>query len=187
MLSVIIATMNSERPLVPTLASLVAGATAGLISEVIIADGGSEDETAEVADVAGCDFHRLEGALGARLKAAADSARAPWLMFIRPGVVLDGQWTAVAGRFLQEERPDAGAATFRRAAAREAGWRDAAASVLAAAFGSKPQPQQGLLIGKPFYQSLGGHRHQTADPESELMRRIGRRRLVTLAATASSG
>ena len=42
MLSVIIPTQNSERALVPTLAALVSGATAGLISEVLIADGGSQ-------------------------------------------------------------------------------------------------------------------------------------------------
>jgi glycosyltransferase involved in cell wall biosynthesis len=56
MLSIIIATMNSERALVPTLAALVPGAMDGLVSEVIIADGGSRDGTATVADVAGCNF-----------------------------------------------------------------------------------------------------------------------------------
>ena len=56
MLSVIIATLDSERALVPTLAALVPGATAGLISEVLLADGGSADDTATVADVAGCNF-----------------------------------------------------------------------------------------------------------------------------------
>ena len=45
MLSVIIATRNSERPLVRTLAALVPGATSGLITEVLIADAGSRDDT----------------------------------------------------------------------------------------------------------------------------------------------
>ena len=56
MLSIIIPTRNSERPLVPTLAALVPGATTGLVAEVLIADGGSQDDTAAVADVAGCNF-----------------------------------------------------------------------------------------------------------------------------------
>ena len=56
MLSAIIATHESERALVPTLAALVPGAMAGLVREVIVADGGSRDATAEVADVAGCRF-----------------------------------------------------------------------------------------------------------------------------------
>ena len=92
MLSVIIATQNSERALVPTLAALVSGATAGLISEVLIADGGSRDDTAAVADVAGCSFLALDGRSARRLKAAAGKARAPWLLFLRPGTVLDAPW-----------------------------------------------------------------------------------------------
>ena len=55
MLSAIIATYQSERALVPTLAALVPGAATGLISEVIVADANSSDATAEVADIDG--FH----------------------------------------------------------------------------------------------------------------------------------
>ena len=64
MLSVIIATHESERTLVPTLAALVPGATAGLLGEVIVADAGSRDATAEVADVAGCRFMASTDAAG---------------------------------------------------------------------------------------------------------------------------
>ena len=49
MLSVIIATKDSERPLVLTLAALVPGAMAGIVREVIVADAGSGDATARVA------------------------------------------------------------------------------------------------------------------------------------------
>ena len=54
MLSVVIATHDSERALLPTLAALVAGAAAGVVREVIIADAGSRDATAAIADGAGC-------------------------------------------------------------------------------------------------------------------------------------
>ena len=67
MLSVIIATDQSERVLVPTLSALVPGATAGIVREVIIADAGSRDETGKIADIAGCRFMVNEGPLGARL------------------------------------------------------------------------------------------------------------------------
>jgi glycosyltransferase involved in cell wall biosynthesis len=53
MLTVIIPTRESERALVQTLSPLVAGATAGLIAQVIVADAGSRDATAEVAEIAG--------------------------------------------------------------------------------------------------------------------------------------
>ena len=56
MLTAVIATHESERPLVRTLAALVPGATAGLIAEVIVADANSSDATAEVADIAGCRY-----------------------------------------------------------------------------------------------------------------------------------
>jgi glycosyltransferase involved in cell wall biosynthesis len=101
MLSVIIPTRNSDRVLVPTLAALVPGATAGLITEVLVADAGSQDETAAVADIAGCNFAVVEGPLGRRLKAAAALARAPWLMFLRPDTVLDAPWTGEVERFVQ--------------------------------------------------------------------------------------
>ena len=86
MFSIIIATHDSERALVPTLAALVPGATAGIVREVIVADGGSRDETEQVADIAGCRFLVSAEPLGARLKAAAATARGDWLMFLRPGV-----------------------------------------------------------------------------------------------------
>ena len=54
MLSVVIATHNSERALLPTLAALVQGAAAGIVREVIVADAGSRDATTAIADGAGC-------------------------------------------------------------------------------------------------------------------------------------
>src|SRR6266436_4452549 len=54
MLSVVIATHNSERALLPTLAALVSGAAAGFVREVIVADAGSRDATTAIADGAGC-------------------------------------------------------------------------------------------------------------------------------------
>ena len=68
MLSVIVATNESERTLVPTLSALVPGALSGLVTEVVVADAGSKDATAEVADIAGCRFMIVEGAIGPRLK-----------------------------------------------------------------------------------------------------------------------
>ncbi len=181
MLSVIIPTRNSERALVPTLAALVPGATAGLITEVLIADGGSQDDTAAVADVAGCNFLVVEGALAARLKAAAAAARAPWLIFLRPGTVLDAPWTDEVGRFLQRGR-HAQAAVFRRGGAPSA-LREFLHSI-AATLGAPPRPEQGLLIAKDFYDAVGGHSERVGDPEHDLLRRVGRRQIVKLATQA---
>jgi hypothetical protein len=182
MLSVIIPTLDSERALVPTLAALVAGATAGLITEVLIADGGSRDETAKVADVAGCNFVAVEGSLGLRIGTAAAQTRARWLMFLRPGTVLDTPWTAEVGRFLQQPLPGR-AGVFRRAGQARPALRELA-SLLTAALGARPHAEQGLLISRQLYDALGGHAGGAADPERDLIRRVGRRRLVTLSTGA---
>src|SRR5712691_9238907 len=101
MLSAIIATHESERTLVPTLSALVPGVTAGLLGEVIVADAGSHDATAEVADVAGCRFMASREPLGARLKAVAAATRSPWLMFLRAGCVPESGWVEAADRFME--------------------------------------------------------------------------------------
>jgi glycosyltransferase involved in cell wall biosynthesis len=185
MLSVIIATKDSERALVPTLAALVSGATAGIIREVMIADGGSRDDTAAVAEVAGCNFLVLDGTTARRLNAAVAKARARWLLFLRPGTILDAPWTGDARRFVElAARPDC-AAVFRRGAPMQSGLRDAL-SLLATALGARPRPEQGLLIAKEFYVALGGHSETAADAETDLIRRIGRRRIVRLPSIAYS-
>jgi len=182
MLSVIIPTHNSEQALVRTLAALVSGATAGLISEVLIADGGSQDDTATVADVAGCEFLALQAPLGRRLKTAAETARAPWLMFVKPGTVLYAPWTDEAIRFVEQPGPRTMAAVFRRSSAPQTALREAVSYLTAAM--RRARPEQGLVIAKPFYDQLGGYSESAADPQTEFIRRIGRRRIVTLAATA---
>lgn len=185
MLSVVIATKDSERALVPTLAALVPGATAGLVSEVLVADAGSRDDTVAVAEVAGCSFMVMHGALAQRLNAAAAAARAPWLLFLRPGTILDTSWTGDARRFVERPTGDNGAAVFRRGATARATLGEAL-SLLAMTFGRRPHPEQGLLIAKPFYATLGGYSEAARDPESDLIRRIGRRRLVLLPTAAYS-
>jgi glycosyltransferase involved in cell wall biosynthesis len=183
MLSVIIATHESERVLVPTLAALVPGATQGAIREVIVADKGSRDQTTQVADIAGCRLLVTGGPLAARLREAAATARSSWLMFLRPGIVPDLTWVAETLRFVDEAelsgRPDARAAAFSTVPATAPPAR-AVLALMATAFGRRPRPDQGLLIAKRRYDSLGGHRDGAADCETDLLRRLGRRRIITL-------
>jgi len=188
MLSVIIATHESERTLVPTLAALVPGATAGLLGEVIVADAGSHDATADIADVAGCRFISSSALLGTRLKAAAVSTRTPWLLFLRAGCVPEPGWIAAADRFMQatDALDDAArAAVFRPPAAADL-LRPGLSEVIAllrVAFGGGAKPEQGLLIARRFYDVLGGHPEQ-ADAEAALLARLGRRRIAMLSSGA---
>jgi hypothetical protein len=90
MLSVVIPTEGVEQSAVATLSSLVPGAAAGVITEVLLIDRAADTSTIErVADVAGCGFLRFEGSHAAALAEGAARARAPWLMFLPAGAVLD--------------------------------------------------------------------------------------------------
>ena len=174
MFSVIIPTADSERALVPTLAALVPGATAGIIREVIVTDAQSSDQTGEVADIAGCRFVASANPLGVRLNEAARTARGDWLMLLRPGCVPGPTWIdetiAFADAIARRDRPSA--AIFAPVAT-------TVLAILARALRRPVSPGQGLIIAKAFYLELGGH-PDTAAPEAAFLRRLGRRRIATL-------
>ena len=190
MLSAIIATSESEDTLVPTLAALVPGVTAGLLGEVIVADAGSRDATAEVAEIAGCGFLASQEPLGLRLKAAAAATRAPWLMFLRAGCVPEVGWVSAAERFIEAS----GGLDYSRAAVfRPPGVADLLRPGLAELFelvrvtlGGGAKPEQGLLIARQHYNRIGGH-PAGADAEAAMLRRIGRRRIDMLPIGARFG
>jgi len=190
MLSAIVATHESERSLVPTLAALVPGVTSGLLSEVIVADGGSRDATREVADIAGCRFIASDAPLGARLKAAARDAKGSWLLFLPAGSVPAGDWTDTAGRFIEDAerlgRADKRAASFRPPPAADLSHPTLAeiAALIRHAIGGTPRPEQGLLIARRFYDALGGH-DDGADADAALLRKLGRRRISILNTAAA--
>jgi hypothetical protein len=52
-------------------------------------------------------------------------------------------------------------------------------TLVRAALGGGPQPEQGLLIARRFYDALGGHSPGT-DAETTMLRRLGRRRTAML-------
>jgi hypothetical protein len=188
MLTVIIPTHNSERALVPTLAMLVPGALTGTVREVIVADDGSTDATSDVVDIAGCDIVVSRAPLATRLKSAASTAKGTWLLFLRPGVVLDAAWleevTRVVENAVMRGTVDTHAAVFRRAPPDTAEpLPRQLLGVLATALHG-PHPDQGLLISRQAYDRIGGHRAEAADPERDLLRRLGRRRIATLRTAA---
>jgi glycosyltransferase involved in cell wall biosynthesis len=191
MVTVVIPTLNDERVLVPALAALVPGSAAGLIREVILADGGSTDDTEKVADVAGCDFRKGPHDLGARLRSAANSARSQWLLFLHPAGMLEEDWTREVRIFT--EKAERLGLTEKRAATFRLGFEGfglkpklaQAAAATRHILSGRPRADQGLLISKRLYQMLGGHK-DGARAEQKLISRVGRR-IVTLRASVVIG
>lgn len=183
MLSVIIATEGQDRAVVPTLAALVPGSAAGLVREVILVDRAPSDVLRTVADHAGCELIVAQGTRGAALAEGAAVARSNWLMFLRPGAVLEQGWIDDLAQFMAESACDAQgrprAALFRYARASYAVMRPADA-LRALARLVTPSPDQGLVIARHFYRDIGGHRTAVHRAEENLLRRIGRGRRVVL-------
>ncbi len=185
MLSAIIATHESEHMLVPTLSVLVPAVATGLLREVVVADAGSRDATAEVAEIAGCRFISSSEPLGVRLKAAAAATKAPWLMFLRAGTVPGSGWIPAVERFIQaaDMIDNPRAAVFRPPGVADMmrpGLTEMLA-VLRVALGGGARPEQGLVIARGFYEAIGAH-DAIEDAEAALLRKLGRRRITMLGA-----
>ena len=175
MLSVIIPTEGIERSAVATLAALVPGAAAGVVSEVLLVDRADNGVIERVADVAGCRFLPFEGSRAAALAAGARQARSPWLMFLRAGAVLDATWIDETTQFIQRvslsDRPRAGVFRYARSPYADPGLRDSLTFIARLIAG--PLADQGLLIARAHYDRLGGYGAGSRS-EAQLLRRLGR-------------
>jgi len=176
MLSVIIPTDGVEQPAVATLAALVPGAAAGVIKEVLLVDRAGTAVIERVADVAGCRFVPFKGSHAAALAAGARQARAPWLMFLHAGAVLDSGWMEETMQFIQRvsdsDRPRAGIFRYARSPYADTGFREALKDVARMITG--PSADQGLLIARDHYERLGGHAPDARRSEARLLRQLGR-------------
>jgi rSAM/selenodomain-associated transferase 2 len=188
-ISVIIPTLNAQAGLAGTLAGLVPAAVDGLIREAIVADGGSSDRTEDIVDSAGAVLVRSAAGRGAQLATGAARARFPWLLFLHADTVLDPGWEREAALFMEKvdtgERPLAAAAF--RFALDDTGFGPRLLERLVAARCAAlrlPYGDQGLLIPRRLYEEIGGYRPLALMEDVDLVRRLGRRRLVMLRARA---
>jgi hypothetical protein len=176
MLSVIIPTEGVEQPTVATLAALVPGAAAGIIREVLLVDRADNGVIERVADVSGCRFLRFEGTRAAALAAGAKQSRSPWLMFLRPGAVLDAGWIDETSQFMQRVaaggRPRAGIFRYARSPYADTQLRDRFKFIARIIAG--PLSDQGLLIARDHYDRLGGYASDGRRAEARLLRQLGR-------------
>jgi rSAM/selenodomain-associated transferase 2 len=191
MVSVVIPALNAEARLPQTLTALVPAALEGFVREVVVVDGGSEDKTCEIADHAGAEVITAPPNRGAQLRAGANAARHPWLLFLNADTVLDAGWEREAAHFM--ERFDRGTSRHAAAAFRFALDDDGfaprlleGAVRLRGALLRSPYGEQGLLIARRQYDKVGGHRPLPLLEDADLVRRLGMRRVKLLSARAVS-
>lgn len=192
MISVIIPTLNAEESLSSTLAGLITPTVTGLVREVIIVDGGSEDATATLADASGATFLSTQPGRGHQLRAGAQVAKSDWFLFLHADTTLDHNWHEEVSRLINASE----AGHLQRGVPRDG--RFAACFhfalddftvkarilerivALRCRLAKLPYGDQGLLISRKYYEELGGFREMELMEDVDLVRRIGRRRIVLL-------
>lgn len=166
------------------MASLYLGVEAGLIHQVIFADGGSTDGIDRVADDIGAELVVSPRGRGTQLAAAAKTAKTSWLLFLHADTVLSPDWPKILRHHIETSQ---NAAYFKLrfdAQGTAPGWVAAWANLRARLF-ALPYGDQGLLIKTSHYIKIGGH------PEIPLMEDVAiarklRRTLTALPATATT-
>lgn len=185
-ISVVIPTLNAAAGIAATLQSVEEGA-----GEIVVVDGGSTDETCDIASAAGARVVRSEKGRGQQLSAGAAAATGDWLLFLHADTVLrEGGLADVSAFVVHPENEDCAAVfTFAlddpspqaRRMERLVAWRTRRLGL--------PYGDQGLLISRNHYDRIGGYRPMPLMEDVDIVRRIGRSNfdVLTTRAVTSAG
>ncbi len=184
-LSIIIPAYNAEANLPLCLSSLMPGLETGLIREVILVDGGSQDQTQRIATGTGASVLTAPTkGRAAQLRHGAEHARGDWFLFLHSDTALSRDWAERAKAHI-ETRTDKAATftlTYRsdahmaKVVARRANWRARALGL--------PYGDQGLLISRKLYKEVGGYPETPFMEDVQIIRAIGKKRFSILSAEA---
>ena len=156
-ISIVIPTLNSARDLPVTLLSLMEGLDANLIYEVVISDGGSTDETKEIASEWGAAWLEGPSSRGGQLKRGVAHARGSWIFVLHADTFLQEGWSEDVASYFHEG-PLCFSLAFRAdglAPRLVECWANLRTSVLGLPFGD-----QGLILSRNDYDRAGGYPDQ---------------------------
>ncbi len=182
-LSVVVPTLNAAGTLADALARIQGAAIA---RDIVVVDGGSADETTDLATAAGARVVTAARGRGTQLAHGATAAAGDWLLFLHADTCLGPGWTDAISAFMAEPSNRQRAGYFRLvfddphpAARRIERWAMRRCRWLGLPYGD-----QGLLIHRSLYDRVGGYRSLPLMEDVDLVRRIRRRRLLLLPADA---
>lgn len=196
MMTAVIPTLDAAARLVPCLSALVPGAVDGVLREVVVADGGSQDASRAIAADMGCTVIEAPRGRARQLAAGVAASRSPWLLLLHGDCVLSPDWVVAARQHATQHaaRPHVQAGVLRpagffrlafddvspqaRRVADLANWRARALGL--------PYGDQGLLIHRETLAVLGGVPDLPLLEDLDLVRRLGRQRLVALDAVSET-
>ncbi len=183
-ISIVIPTLNSGHSLPGTLQALMEGLHSGLIRELIVTDGGSEDPTLEMADEAGAKIVTGPASRGGQLQRGCAKASGDWLLILHADTELQSGWSAIVAEHLRSHRPAAFRLRFRVSgigARWVAGWANLRSRVFGLPYGD-----QGLLVRRREYDSVGGFPDQPLMEDVALIRVLPRPVLLKADAVTSA-
>lgn len=170
----------------PTLDALLPGVEIGLIREVIVIDGGSEDGTRELAADAGARVITSPLGRGQQLSRGAEAARSEWMFFLHADTQPAPDWAAAVAHHIQTA-PEAGVFELKFRASGltpslVAGWANLRTRLFKLPYGD-----QGLLISKSLYFEIGGYPGQALMEDVAIARALmGRFRILPVTASTSA-
>ena len=183
-LSIVIPTLNAASGLPDCLQALMPGLELGLIREVIVSDGGSDDATPRIAGDTGATLVTGARGRGAQLAAGAGAARGDWLLFLHADTYLSPDWAERAAHHMDTRPGKAAAFTLKyRSDDRAARWLEARANRRARWLGL-PYGDQGLLISRKLYDEIGGYADVPLMEDVMIVRALGKARIAFLSAEA---
>lgn len=171
-ISIVIPTLNAEAELPGCLEALMEGLVDGLIREVVITDGGSQDATQRIAESAGARLVQGAASRGGQLQRGCAAARGDWLLVLHADTQLEPGWSAVVSQHLLHGQ---GRAAYFRLEFRArgvmpflvAGWANLRSRLLGMPYGD-----QALLIRRSDYDVAGGYPDQILMEDVALVRRL---------------
>lgn len=181
-ISVIIPTLNAADTLPACLAALMEGVDAGLIRELIVSDGGSRDATGAIAQAWGAETVHGAASRGGQLRRACAAAKGEWLLVLHADTVLSPGWASVVGGHLGSKRAGWFQLAFDQGGLPGgivAGWANLRSRL------GLPYGDQGLIIPRALYASVGGYPDQPLMEDVALARAL-KGRLIGLPVTATT-
>lgn len=173
MLAIIIPTLNSESRVRVVIASVDQDA-----DRIVISDGMSDDQTLNDAARAGAAIALGSPGRGQQLKRGAKCVRdSDWMMFIHDDTSLPDNWKALVLEHIQTHPDKAAYFGFKFD---HGSWRARLVERLVALrcwAWALPYGDQGLLISKDHYDSVGGYAPMSLFEDVDMVERIGRKRL----------
>ncbi|MEX0308962.1 MAG: glycosyltransferase, partial [Tateyamaria sp.] len=125
---------------------------AGLISELVVSDGGSTDGTRTLADAWGANIVTGPASRGGQLRRGCDVARGEWLLVLHADTVLSPGWTDAVVAHLGSRRAAYFRLSFDQGGRFVAGWANIRARLFRLPYGD-----QGLLVRRGAYDAAGGY------------------------------